>query len=293
MIDQAIVFGRHQNLVGTVTAPENRFTGDHADVAAIFLTPGMLHHAGPFRLHVALARDLASDGICSLRFDLSGIGESLGVGTAGRSIDRAANEAQQAMDHMSDELGIDKFVLFGLCSGADDSVHAALNDDRIVGVVAMDGCGYRTSRYHWNRLTKHYLPRVISPAKWVSWLLRQSTPDSAPKTLQMGADIREFPPLAQATSEFRQLVDRGVRFHFAYTGGITEYYNYEQQFFDMFSDVDWRGQATTSYFSQMDHVGMLCEDRERLVADINDAIRRIVAIQGGRLEEQVLVSNEH
>ena len=283
MIDQAVVFGTYQNLVGTMIAPASRFddggSEEIADVAAIFLNAGMLHHAGPFRLHVDLARNLAGHGISSLRFDLSGIGESLGVGVAGRSIDRAASETSQAMDFMFDAHGVEKFVLFGLCSGADDSVHAAINDSRVVGVVAMDGCGYPTTNFYKTRAFKHYLPRMCSPKKWRRLVSRWFGRDSdAPASLQLGTDVREFPARDQAAREFQQLVDRGVQMHFTYTGGIADYYNYEQQFFEMFADVKWNDQATTSYFPKMDHVGLLCEDRERIVTDVTMAIRHIVAV---------------
>ena len=154
-MDHAVVFGKYQNLVGTVTEP----IGEPSSVAAIFLTAGMLHHAGPYRLHVDLAHEVSKSNMLSIRFDLSGIGESLGVGQGGQSIDRAANETAQAMDYLSEKYGIKKFVLFGLCSGADDSVHTALTDKRVVGVVALDGCGYRTKRFYWHRLVSHYAPR--------------------------------------------------------------------------------------------------------------------------------------
>ncbi len=271
-MNQAIVFGKYQNLVGTVTHQ----SGAAANVAALFLTPGMLPHAGPFRLHVDLARAVAQQNICSLRFDLSGIGESLAVGAGGQSIDRAANETAQAMDYLQETHSIDKFILFGLCSGADDSIHTAVKDNRVVGVVTLDGCGYPTPRFRWIRLTTHIAPRLVMPSKWIR-LLRRFTAkeDVALATLKMGNDIREFPTRDAAAREFQTLVNRGVHMHFIYTSGVGDYYNYEQQLFDMFSDVNWNGLATTTFFPRMDHVAMLCEDRKELVHDIS---RRIIEI---------------
>ena len=84
----------------------------------------------------------------------------------------------------------------------------------------------------------------------------------------MGNDIREFPDTAeQACKELQQLVDSNVQLHFIYTGG-TVYYNYAQQFYDMLPNMKWRGTESTKYFSQMDHVVMLCEDRKLLVDHI-------------------------
>ncbi len=271
-MDQAVVFGKYQNLVGTVTHPSDK----SSTVAAIFLTAGMLHQAGPFRLYVDLARALADKNICSMRFDLSGIGESLAVGVGGQSIDRAANETAQAMDYLQNTYHIDKFILFGLCSGADDSVHTAVKDNRVVGLVTLDGCGYRTARFRWIRLTRHIVPRLLMPSKWMRLIQRlMAQDDEALATLKVGADIREYPTRDDAANEFKILLNRGVQMHFIYTSGIAEYYNYENQFFEMFSDVSWNGLASTKFFPHMDHVAMLCEDRNELVQDVS---RRMIGI---------------
>ena len=140
-MDQAVVFGKYNHLVGIETITVN------SSIAMIMLTPGMLHNAGPFRLHVDLANSLKQQGISAFRFDLSGIGESLGVGSAGKSIDRAASETIQAMDYLMETHGIQEFLLFGLCSGADDSIQTALLDDRVKGVIALDGVAYKTAKF--------------------------------------------------------------------------------------------------------------------------------------------------
>jgi len=268
-MDRAIVFGQHDHLVGVVTEPNERTIGSLkrcAEIAAIMLTPGMLHHVGPFRMHVDLARWLAGHDLRSLRFDLSGIGESLGMGATGCSIDRAAAETSAAMDWMSEHYGCQRFILFGLCSGADDSIHTAFQDPRVAALVVIDGCGFRTRRYHWHRCYSHYLPRLCRPSKWKRLLRRllvsQTTP---PPTLQAGTDVREFPIRDEAAKQLQQLANRGTRMHFVYTGGVAEYYNYAGQFFDMFPQVQWQGHVSTEYFAHMDHVALLCEDREQLI----------------------------
>ena len=266
-MERAIIFGAHENLTGIITEPDESVRVQ--DLAVVMLTPGMLHNVGPFRMHVDLARKLSSRGIRSVRFDLSGIGESLGVGAAGKSIDRAAAEVATAMDWMADNYGDSKFILFGLCSGADDSMHTALHDDRVKALVAIDGCGYRTPKFYLRRVTSHYIPRILSPEKW--WRIAKRVfrgDDAPPTTLQAGADVREFPERHQAVEQFKVLVDRGTHMHFVYTGGIAEYYNDEDQFYEMLPEVDWQGLESTSFFPHMDHVALLCEDREQLLAHV-------------------------
>ena len=265
-MDQTIVFGQYQHLVGI----ENIVASDNA-IAMIMLTPGMLHNAGPFRMHVDLAQNLEQQGISSFRFDLSGIGESLGVGATGKSIDRAAAETIEAMNHLMEAHGIQQFILFGLCSGADDSMQTALQDERVKGVIALDGAAYKTPKF---KLIESILlgRKMLSPAKWANKVRNLTGNDTAPASLAMGSDIREFPETAeQACKEIQQLVDKEVQLHFIYTGG-TDYYNYAQQFYDMLPQMKWRGTESTKYFPQMDHVVMLCEDRQQMVEHIADKV---------------------
>lgn len=263
------VFGDFDHLVGIVNHPQAA-----RDVGVIMLTAGMLHNTGPFRMYVHLARSLAQQGIPSLRFDLSGIGESLPVASSGTSLQRAANETRQAMDLLQDTYGIERFVLFGLCSGADDGFHTALNESRVAGFVALDGCGYPTPGFFKHRLKSHYIPRLFSPTFWMQKL----RPDPvASGSLRIGDDIREFPSRDQAAVELQSLVDRDVMLRFIYTGGVAHYFNHEAQFEKMFHDVDFRGNVTCKYFPEMDHVAILCEDREMLLTDITSWVDRTFA----------------
>ena len=69
---------------------------------------------------------------------------------------------------------------------------AALEDERIVGLALLDGCGYRTTRFHLHRLTRHYLPRMFRLEKWKR-LLYGGNAENTTESMQMGIDIREYP----------------------------------------------------------------------------------------------------
>ncbi len=276
-MDSAVIFGRYDHLMGIWTSPKRSGTIDRA---VVLVTAGMLHSAGPFRLHRDLAVRLAETSIGSMRFDLSGIGESFGVGVAGESTERAVNEIRQAMDWIENKHGIRHFVLIGLCSGADDALRAAMGDERVCGLVALDGLGYRTPRYYVHRLTKHYAKRLIRPSKWLSVAQRlfsftrrrfgSSVAAEAPSSLNAGTDIREYPARDDAAKMLENLADRGTKMHFVYTGGTAEYYNYASQFSDMFPGLRGRTEITTRYFETMDHVAYLCEDRDALANHITE-----------------------
>lgn len=276
-MEDAIIFGEFNHLLGVssiVTEP------DKADTAVIMMTAGMIHNVGPYRMYVELARSLVEQGVTSLRFDISGIGDSLGVGSAGKSIDRAAAEAVEAMDYLQQKQGIKKFIIFGLCSGADDGVQTALQDERVKGVILMDGLAYSTMQF---KIRQTILPMkmMLRPEKWLKkfrTLTALSSSKPAPASLAMGSDVREYPETAkQATSELQQLVDRGTRLHFIYTGG-TDDYNYAQQFYDMLPDVNWKGTESTQFFPHMDHVATLCEDRQELIDHVTKKVLQMVSV---------------
>ncbi len=267
-METAVVFGEYDHLVGIWTEPT---TGEVREHAVIIVTAGMLPSAGPYRLHRDLASRLAKCSIGTMRFDLSGIGESFGVGVAGESTARATDEIRQAMDWVENTHGIHSFVLMGLCSGADDALRAAMTDSRIRGLVSMDGLGYRTPKYYLHRITKHYSKRLLRPSKWVSLIRRlfaKQADAEIPNSLRVGTDIREYPDRDDAARMLEQLADRGTKMHFIYTGGVGEYYNHAGQFHDMFPGLKDRPEISTQYFESMDHVAYLCEDRELVSSHI-------------------------
>jgi len=261
-MEQAIIFGKFDHLLGVESIAK---PSAESGTMVIMLSAGMLHNVGPYRMYVDFSRHLVEQGISSLRFDLSGIGDSLGVGSAGKSLDRAASEASEAMDYCQQQHGIKRFILFGLCSGADDSIQAALKDERVKGVITLDGLAYSTLKFKIHKLL--LLSKIMLRLdKWLNRIISlTAVSKSAPASLAMGSDVREYPETAvQASKELQQLVDRGTRLHFIYTGG-TDDYNYAQQFYDMLPNVNWKGFESTQFFPHMDHVATLCEDRQQLV----------------------------
>ncbi len=275
-MDQAIVFGKYDHLLGITNIPIDKDQQSQPQsVAVILVTAGMLNSVGPFRMYVDIANKLATESIPSLRFDLSGIGESLGVGVSGRSIDRAAEEIIEAMDYLSAKHDIDKFILFGLCSGADDSFQTALKDPRVKGIIALDGVAYKTRKFKIKKLHR-YLKLLMRWDKWLNKFRHLTSTQPAPASLASGGDVREFPATSDlATIEFQQLVDQGIQMHFIYTGG-TDYYNYEQQFYDMLPEVNWGKTESTTFFPHMDHVVLLCEDRQELVEHVTEKSKLMI-----------------
>jgi pimeloyl-ACP methyl ester carboxylesterase len=263
-METPVVFGRSKNLFGIVNSSESQ----QGATAVVMLTAGMLHHAGSFRFHVLLARELEKIGVPSLRFDLSGIGESLATGLAGCSLNRAAEETTNAMDYLAEHYGVKNFILFGLCSGADDSWHTAVMDERVIGLAMIDGLGYPTPKSQ--RIQRRQkISRLSSPDYWVAKTRRLLTEKNAPSaSMPLGDDMREFPSHEVASKQLQQLLSRGVKILGCYTSGAGAYFNYAEQFAEMFPTVDITGKVDVKLYSHIDHVTILKEDRQTLLDDI-------------------------
>src|SRR5581483_8943361 len=97
----------------------------------------------------------AARGIPSLRLDLAGIGDS--DGDAARFVDVAefyepelGGQIAAALDALGTSLGSRRFLLVGLCSGGYWSFRAALADDRVAAVAAVN-----PGALVWSRLLIH------------------------------------------------------------------------------------------------------------------------------------------
>jgi hypothetical protein len=99
----------------------------------VLVNSGIVHRVGANRMTVALARALAEDGVESLRFDMSGIGES------SERVDDLGWEASapleivEAVDRIADDQSAT--ALYGNCGGAAKSLWAAQIDRRVTGLV--------------------------------------------------------------------------------------------------------------------------------------------------------------
>jgi alpha-beta hydrolase superfamily lysophospholipase len=106
--------------------------------AVVMLNAGCVPRFGPHRQYAPLARRWAELGFHVLRLDLAGIGDSPGhpenlTYPASRLEDLGA-----ALRRLEQESGASRFVLLGLCSGADVAFDAALADRRVVGAVMLN-----------------------------------------------------------------------------------------------------------------------------------------------------------
>jgi hypothetical protein len=61
-----------------------------------------------------------------------------------------------------------------------------------------------------------------------------------------------------------------------YTGGAKDYYNYPEQFVEMFHDVAISATVEHCFYPDMDHVALLKEDRQFLLSHFAAWIEKVV-----------------
>ena len=273
------------NLIGVSAVPPGSCDGGRPGV--ILINAGFLHRVGPNRMNVTIARKLAAAGFASLRMDLSGLGDSMSGSAAAQDHEIVAEDLDRAMAFMRDAFGLDAFVLVGLCSGAYDTARKAIADERVVGLVNIDGTGYRTRRFYVNHVLVHLLRRVAHPSRWRRlWRryrdnarLRAAGGTPARPVLMNSVAYTDW-TLEESGTRFEALAARGVRMHFVYTGGVSGFYNYRSQFRDIFRDYDFGDMASSSYFPATDHLTMLEHHRREVHDDIVGWVRDSFARAG-------------
>ena len=120
-------FGADRHLFGVLSQP----AAGTDRPAVIMLNAGSIHHVGPSRLYVRLARELAQDGIASLRLDHEGLGDSVlrADGVENEPYAASAMDDLRAAIALLQEHGHRRFILLGLCSGAHTAFHACREFD--------------------------------------------------------------------------------------------------------------------------------------------------------------------
>ncbi len=172
--EHPVLFGPTSTLFGVLTRPA---VDAPAPVACLMSNFGVTHHVGPRRIQVKLARRLAREGVATLRFDMSGIGDSPPSRSARAFDDQAQDDLRAAIDHVQTALGIDKVVVFGLCSGVPHGLRLALADDRVTGLLAFDGYRFPGRWSNTMRLLQRFRKAPFAQgAHWIKRLLGAARP---------------------------------------------------------------------------------------------------------------------
>ena len=137
LVETPLFFGDAKRLFGVITEPEAPLRRGRP--ALCFLNVGGNHHVGPHRMNVDFARDLASLGYLTFRFDVAGLGDSRATpGTRENRIytkDSVA-DVQSAMTLLGETARGEPLRAGGSLLGGVPGVHTAVEDPRVVGAGA-------------------------------------------------------------------------------------------------------------------------------------------------------------
>jgi pimeloyl-ACP methyl ester carboxylesterase len=262
--ERACTFGSQGGLVGILCEPHGGSAPGLPGV--LLLNAGLDHHVGPNRLNVDLARHLAGLGFTSLRFDLSGLGDSEPRRDQRSDEERAVADVVEAMEFLGERRAVSGFVLIALCSGVDPAHAVAVRDPRVRGAVFLNGYEYPTAR----TLRRHRLlraRRALTPASYARLLRRWLRRSGRPEVGRTAIFARSYPPVTQFRDDLTAMLARGAELLFLYT---RHHYHFIRigQFTDMIGEPHVPRGIELEYRPELDHVLTPVAGRRRAVGRI-------------------------
>jgi hypothetical protein len=196
--------------------------------------------------------------MAGLRLDLGGIGDSMTSSDAATFRESAVADTRAAMTGLTEALGSVRFVLFGVCSGADNAIATALVDQRVAAIVLVDPPAY-PSRMSKLRHLRTQVAQRGSPGEVVRWGVRVTERRLRLAIAMLGrraaedppSEGRELPPVATFGERLTTLVDRGVRILAVFSGIHGARYNHPDQIFEVFPAL--RGRLDHRYYPAANH----------------------------------------
>jgi pimeloyl-ACP methyl ester carboxylesterase len=264
--EQAILFGVDRSLVGILARPAQ--AEPSGAPAIVILNTGIVHRVGHHRMYVSMSRQLAGAGYTVLRFDFSGIGDSYQRVDRLTPLDASMADIKDAIDLLAKDHQQSRFILIGLCSGADHSVLYGHTDSRVVGMVLLDPSLPPTARFYF-----HYVAqRLCSLRNWVSvvtgrsglvrLLLRQLRSDASqhrPEALT----LEELPFSPYLSQCYKQSIANGIKILAAFAT-ISSRRTYGRQMVDAFPAVSFKDLLQLEFFPDADHLFSAPADLTRL-----------------------------
>ena len=254
--EQTLILGSENHLVATVTIPAD--SAGRPKVVAVLTNSGVIPRTGPHRMNVHLARRFAEMGIPSIRFDMSGLGDSRRSGSDKPVSRQWVDDTRQVMDIAEERFGCGRFFMVGFCSGAEVAHRVALEDRRLRAVVLWDLYSYptmqsklRIAMYRVRRAGLASLPRKVIGRVVGSF---KSGGRSNELAVDQEMDFSHVPSIEEYAGRIQQLVDSGVELLFAYSGGEPEGFNHRGQFRGMFGRFDFVNKVAFNYLEISDHL---------------------------------------
>jgi pimeloyl-ACP methyl ester carboxylesterase len=284
--EEAILFGASKSLVGVIS---DSTEDGRTRPAVILLNSGIIHHVGPNRLYVTLARRLARSGFVVLRFDLSGIGDSV-IRRDNLPFERSSvQETQEAMEYLVATRGVDRFLLAGICTGAVVAYHTARADQRVVGAALINGQGYipqSEEEIHAylvdHQRRRYYLDQALyNLGSWRKLLTGRVRYGDILRALRGKRDgRRRAQRLRSSKTEeiavgLRTLADRGTKLFFLYSGGDLGIKELEVVLGGKVAELATRETVQYRIVERADHMFTALTSQEEFLRQTGDWLREV------------------
>jgi pimeloyl-ACP methyl ester carboxylesterase len=270
MRERVFTFGTNDILMGVLTEPSVEVARPGAP-AIVVTNVGLNPRIGPQRVWVELARSLAQLGLTTLRFDLNGMGDSLPRRDARDDLTRAAVDLGEALDFLQKRRGYSRFVLIGLCSGVDSAHRVATVDPRVAAAVFLDGYTYDTPRSRFTRIIGRHLS-IAGVRRAIARRLVRLGGEEVGEADEIY--VRDYPSRAHLASDLEQMLARGVRLLFIYSGSRKLTFSYREQFFEMLRPARFEGRIDVELRRQADHTYVIPSERRIMIERVGDWILR-------------------
>lgn len=214
--EQPLLFGSDARLMGVMAQPSEGIAP--SGVGCLMFNFGITHRVGPRRIQVKLARQLAQQGVPSLRFDLSGLGDSRAPGS-GRSFDeQAIDDVRQAIDELQARAGVREVVICGLCSGVGHGLQVALKDSRVTGLLSFDGFAFTGLGTRLQRRLQRFMKYPGQQIqRWAKVMLGMDRPGG---DLLLNGESAKVVTADDFRRSMDTLVARGVAVYLIYSGTV-------------------------------------------------------------------------
>jgi pimeloyl-ACP methyl ester carboxylesterase len=270
LTEEALQFGEGGRLFGILTLPSMPFRNAQELPVFVFLSAGLLHRVGPYRLHVRLGRELAQMGFSSLRVDLAGTGDSPprpGL-TSQQSV---AADFAEILGVLELRLGRLPLVLAGLCTGADNAIRLTLKEPRVVGMVLLDPICFPDRGFRARGLVAKY----TNPVRYIGWLKRRFKALMRPhgknqehNTSPDGLAFRDLPTRDELRAAIESIRAREGQVLSIFTQYAIRYYNRTGQLGRVLGVNGYQQFCTELFWPHVDHTYRLELRRRRLIEEI-------------------------
>jgi hypothetical protein len=280
MKEKALSLGRSKSIMAILTEPEYGMQNEIYP-AIIFLNAGLTHRVGPNRLYVKLARKIATQGIKSLRFDFSGIGDSPPRTDKIPFEQYAVQETIEVMNYLEDYMNIKQFIVAGMCSGADVGFQATCRDHRIIGLIGINGTFIvegdinQMKEYAENRIRRRYYRKhLFSRASWYRLLSGQSHYLNICKSIVKKVWFsrmrqRNTKPKGNYLRYYRSIINRGASILLIYSEGSLAFDIFQLNIQSYVNVLSRSGRFHVEIFPNVDHSFTPIWSQELLISTVS------------------------